>query len=198
MKKAEQGQQTRRELLRMGANLFALHGYHHTSTTEILAAAAISKGAFYHHFTSKEDFALAILSQLQQDYLEKVVGPIETDSAPDQRLGAALEKIVQLNSSAKWCNCRLLARLTQDVGSKENDLSRKVGETVDFLLSFLTRCVEEAIQSGAIKPSVNPQTLAQLILTTLFGTLILNALDDSPLEIAALVEQLQALVTTTD
>ena len=101
MKKAEQGQRTRRELLRMGANLFALHGYHHTSTNDILTAAAISKGAFYHHFAGKEDFVLAVLNQLQLDYQEVVVEPIERSVAPPERLTAALGKIVELNSIHK-------------------------------------------------------------------------------------------------
>jgi len=135
---------------------------------------------------------------LQQDYQEVVVEPIQTKWPPEQRLGAVLEKIVELNSSAKWVNCRLLVRLTQDVGRKGNDLSRKISETVDFLLEFLSRCVEEATRAGLVKANLDPQTLSRLILSTLFGALNLQSLESSPLQLDELVKQLQSLITTTD
>lgn len=193
MKKAEQGQKTRRELLRMGANLFALHGYHHTSTTEILAAVSISKGAFYHHFASKEDFALAILTQVQQDYAEVVVGPIQA-LPPEERFGAAMEKVVELNTSPQWCNSRLLARLTQDVGAKESNLSRKVSETIELLMQFMTKCVAEAIKGGKVKKELDPYAVAQMVLVTIFGAMCLKSLEESPADITSVIAHLESLV----
>ena len=196
MKKAEQGQRTRRELIRMGANLFALHGYHHTSTGEILDAASISKGAFYHHFVSKEDFALAVLDQILEDYQEQVIGPIET-LPPGERLGAALGRIVELNSSARWCNCRLLARLIQEMGRAENDLARKVSETSEFLVNFLTGCLQAAIEAGSIKAELQPQATAKLILASLFGVLSCKDVESLQIPLDGFINRLSALLTAT-
>lgn len=44
----------RTELLDIAASLFARSGYNATSVDEIIAQAGLSKGAFYHHFPSKE------------------------------------------------------------------------------------------------------------------------------------------------
>lgn len=44
----------RTELLDIAASLFARSGYSATSVDEIIAQAGLSKGAFYHHFPSKE------------------------------------------------------------------------------------------------------------------------------------------------
>lgn len=41
--------------------LFAEKGYHATSIQDIVEAWGISKGAFYHHFSSKEDLMLSIV-----------------------------------------------------------------------------------------------------------------------------------------
>ena len=43
--------------------LFCAHGYDATSVAEICSAADASKGAFYHHFPSKQDLFLEILDQ---------------------------------------------------------------------------------------------------------------------------------------
>ncbi|MCB1518095.1 MAG: TetR/AcrR family transcriptional regulator [Hyphomicrobiaceae bacterium] len=41
-------------LLQTGFQLFLAHGFDGTGINEILAATGLSKGAFYHHFTSKQ------------------------------------------------------------------------------------------------------------------------------------------------
>ena len=52
---------TRRdELLDVAQRLFALHGYDGTSVSQIIVELGVSKGAFYHYFSSKEDLVEAL------------------------------------------------------------------------------------------------------------------------------------------
>lgn len=73
--------------------LFAEKGYHATSIQDIVEAWGISKGAFYHHFSSKEDLMLSIVkhhfeklfSQFMNDKPEgesekKMVYPTNSDA----------------------------------------------------------------------------------------------------------------------
>ena len=53
-RKLEQGVATRARLLDAATALFAEHGYAGTSVEMLLAEAQVSRGAFYHHFASKE------------------------------------------------------------------------------------------------------------------------------------------------
>ena len=45
----------REEILDCALDLFARQGYDATSVNQLIECAGISKGAFYHHFSSKED-----------------------------------------------------------------------------------------------------------------------------------------------
>jgi TetR/AcrR family transcriptional regulator, cholesterol catabolism regulator len=49
------------KLIETAMKLFAKKGYHFTSIQDIVEAWGISKGAFYHHFSSKEDLMLSIV-----------------------------------------------------------------------------------------------------------------------------------------
>ncbi|WP_199426873.1 TetR/AcrR family transcriptional regulator [Thermaerobacillus caldiproteolyticus] len=51
----------RTQFIETAMKLFAEKGYHSTSIQDIVEAWGISKGAFYHHFSSKEDLMLSIV-----------------------------------------------------------------------------------------------------------------------------------------
>jgi TetR/AcrR family transcriptional repressor of nem operon len=52
------GPTTRDRLLWSATNLIREHGLHATTVDEVCEQAGVSKGAFFHHFSSKEDMAL--------------------------------------------------------------------------------------------------------------------------------------------
>src|SRR5246127_5846844 len=54
---------TREHLIDVGVGLMHRNGYNATGLTDILKAADVPKGSFYHHFGSKEDFAAAALER---------------------------------------------------------------------------------------------------------------------------------------
>ena len=131
MAKGTRGKKTRSDILQTASRLFALNGYFHTSTSDILESVSISKGAFYHHFKSKEDLALAVLEQLRRDYQESLIEPVRKVE-PDKRPGEMLDLIVKLNQSGQWFNCLLIARLTQEMSQQEGKLAGEVVETITF------------------------------------------------------------------
>lgn len=75
-----------RALLTSAVVCFAQNGFHATSTRHITSAVALSPGALYVHFSSKEDVLYAIARTGHQRSLEALTDPpiIETDlQAPD-------------------------------------------------------------------------------------------------------------------
>jgi AcrR family transcriptional regulator len=64
----KRGEETRANILSTASRLFAKHGYEATGVAEICQQAGISKGAFYHHFPSKQ----AIFLTLLEDWLSRL------------------------------------------------------------------------------------------------------------------------------
>lgn len=59
-------EETRARILQSARSLFGQQGYDATGVASICAAAEVSKGAFYHHFASKQ----AVFLQLLEDWLK--------------------------------------------------------------------------------------------------------------------------------
>ncbi|CDX39089.1 Transcriptional regulator, TetR family [Mesorhizobium sp. ORS 3359] len=81
----------REELLDHAQALFLKHGYDKASLNDVIAAAGISKGAFYHYFASKEALLEALAERFARQALagvQKIVYDPELD--PLARLNALL------------------------------------------------------------------------------------------------------------
>src|SRR4051794_6830982 len=65
-RRIERGQASRRHLLEIAARLFTERGYEATSITDVLERARLSRGAFYHHFQSKEALFEAVLEMVEE------------------------------------------------------------------------------------------------------------------------------------
>lgn len=65
--KADQTAATTQRLLAAARRLFAEHGFARTATEDIVAAAAVTRGALYHHFADKRALFEAVFLQLQAE-----------------------------------------------------------------------------------------------------------------------------------
>jgi AcrR family transcriptional regulator len=77
----QRADQTRERLLAAALDLFTRHGYDATGVAEICEAAGVSKGAFYHHFPSKQAVFLALLQQWVGE-LDAVLAAIAGQGGP--------------------------------------------------------------------------------------------------------------------
>jgi len=66
-KKIEQGDATREALLAAARGLFGDRGYAGTSLDEIARKAGVTKGAFYHHFSGKQELFLAVFEAVKKE-----------------------------------------------------------------------------------------------------------------------------------
>ena len=87
----------REELMDAALALFIAQGIAATSMDEIVKAAGVSKGGFYHHFASKDALLLALQDRYVGDFLAVLVAASAARPAVDWRgrLDAMLEAAVR-------------------------------------------------------------------------------------------------------
>ena len=76
--RSDKAQATREHLLEVATRLFADRGYESTSIETVLQEAGVSRGALYHHFSSKENLFEAVYASAQtrvaREIVEEAVG----------------------------------------------------------------------------------------------------------------------------
>ena len=79
----------RRQLLELGAELFATHSYAELSMAQIAREAGISKALLYHYFPSKQDYFVATLQQGAEEIARRTEP--DPDLPPFEALSASLD-----------------------------------------------------------------------------------------------------------
>jgi AcrR family transcriptional regulator len=95
----QRGEETRSHILDIAGELFAQRGYDATSVADICEGAGVTKGAFYHHFGSKQ----AVFLELRDRWLapldvQLALTPVEGETVPEvlQRVGAMVQAIFEV------------------------------------------------------------------------------------------------------
>jgi len=176
MVKSARGKYRRQEILQAAGGLFSLRGYFHTSTADILEAVAISKGAFYYHFRSKEELVTALLEELRKDYQQEVIKHVAGLADAAERPAGLLDRLVELNTSGRWYNCLLLTRLAMESCQYGHELSEQINSAVGWLTGEYGKILAEAQAAGSVRDDISADELAEFILSSMFGAIIYREL----------------------
>ncbi len=109
------GPSSRERLLGAAITLIRKNGYAATSIEEICRAAGVTKGAFFHHFASKEQLAVAAASHFTDRaarWFEEAPFLALPDPA-DRVLGYVDFRLARLTDDLSQCTC-LLGTLVQE------------------------------------------------------------------------------------
>jgi len=191
---SSKGQKTRSDILMAGARLFSLHGYSETSLSDILESTSISKGAFYYHFKSKRDLAIAVLEKLREDYEREVFEPVRAQADPAGRIKILLELLTELNESGRWDYCRLLGRLTLEFSRREDDLGEETAETMKWVVDFWAEIIEDAQGAAALRDDIAAKSLAELAVTLYLGAISQLKSEDEATDLRELLHNFYTLL----
>ena len=90
------GDEKRQEVLNTAERLFCQRGYEATSVQDILSAMALSKGGFYHHFTSKEEVLKALCERRAERMVAFTTQALNAATTPVGRINAVLHGFMPL------------------------------------------------------------------------------------------------------
>jgi AcrR family transcriptional regulator len=171
------GAATRALLLQVAAEGFAQRGYAETTMAELIARSGLTKGAFYFHFSSKEQLALAVIEEKQRQWVDSVQLAIDSEGRAIDRLrvvGLALVRVHRDDPSAFS-----VSRLTRDLAHIP-DVTDTVRSHMRAWLGLLSGLIGQAQADGDLPATIDADDLAAVLVAATDGLKDLGGLIDAP------------------
>jgi AcrR family transcriptional regulator len=139
---AERSARTRAALLASARRLFAEKGFAATGREEIAEVAGVTRGALYHHFASKTEVAAAVVAEIEDELVERVVtAALESRGLRDQLLRGCRAYV---EACADPTMARILADAPAVLGI-EACRALDAAACIPLLLSAFSRAEEEGV-----------------------------------------------------
>ncbi len=173
---------TRHLLLQTAFELIYVKGYQATSIDEIVAAAQLTKGAFFHHFANKADMGLALITEYMHDTIRTaMLDPILTDD------GDCLGQILYLMRHLLLETPALQARhgcphhnLIQEMAPIDPRFKDGLLAMTETVRAQLVALLAKAQQKGQIRQVVDIEQVVLFIFIGYAGVRNIGKLYDSP------------------
>lgn len=161
----KRAQQTRANLLEVGARLIEERGYESVSIKDIVEAAGVSVGTFYHYFDSKGVLYYAYIDQYFVSLREGLVNNM--GRSPLENLGLYVDGLLETIETAgpeyvsHWLSHTADAEYHRQIGY-EGDVSL-------IHASHIRDCIDAYVERGVLRPGVRSAVIAETVMTLFYG-----------------------------
>lgn len=173
-------------------------GFSAVGLSELLAAAEVPKGSFYHYFKSKEAFGEALLENYFSAYQARLSGLLKNGK------GSAAERLMQYWQL--W-----LETQTQDgtdgkclavkLGSEVSDLSEPMRIALERgttrIIELIAECIREAQEDGSLAADIKPTESALTLYNLWLGATVLTKIRRDPIALETAMAATRRLLELT-
>ena len=185
------GQETRQRIIAEAAVIFNQRGYEGCSIQAIMDATGLEKGGIYRHFETKEeiaaeafDYAWSIASSKRRQNLDAIPNHIA-------RLKQHIANFVHRSGLPGGCPL-LNTAIDSDNGNPV--LRDRVRKALREWQTFLRTMLEDGIQAGTIREAADPTTVANRIISSLEGAMLISRIERNDQALRSTLEQLSSWV----
>ncbi len=189
------GERTRQKIIATAAPIFNQRGFAGCSMQEVMEATGLEKGGLYRHFGSKEELAVEAFNFALQQAVKTRTGDLGHIEGALPKLRYLVKRFVETPSPLAG-GCPLMnTAVDADDG---NPLLRKLAkEGIRDWQHRLMAIVEAGLRKGEIRKGTEPRMVANSIIATLEGALMMSrlegtrtALEDARMALDGMIERL--------
>ena len=173
----KKGERTRERIIRQAAPLFNQRGYDGSSLNEIMAATELEKGGIYRHFASKQELAAAAFDYAWAEAVNSRRHDIDSVAHSVDKLKRYIANFVERRGTVPG-GCPLL-NTAMDSDDGNALLRNRARRALENWQNFLGSIVTQGIKKGEIRREVSKTKLANLIIATLEGAVMISRLEQS-------------------
>lgn len=163
---------TRQAILEAAAAAFARGGLAGTSLSDLVRQSGLTKGAFYFHFASKHELAVAVFRRKQEELLAGMAAGVAPDLPALDRLLTMLHTRVELLAADPSLRCVL--QLGQELRIESDPQSDYAGFQ-ETAIEVITELLAEGRRDGSVRRDIEPRPEAETVFAAILG---IDALSD--------------------
>lgn len=152
----------REHILSTGQRIMAGKGFSAVGLNEILTDAGVPKGSFYHYFTSKEAFGVAMLKRYFDEYLSELDATL---NQPGLNMAQRLMNYwQQWQESQSFFECQgkcLAVKLGAEVADLSDAMRLTLMSGTSGIISRLAQALESGVAEGSLLIDEEPGTVAE-------------------------------------
>lgn len=141
----------RDNILATGQRLMAGKGYSAVGLNEILTAAGVPKGSFYHYFGSKDAFGEALLDSYFEDYLAEIDVTLALPGLSMAQRVLRYFEVWQQTQSFFDCQGKCLAvKMAAEVADLSEAMRLSIRRGTSGIVSRLAAAIEAGVEEGSL------------------------------------------------
>ncbi len=154
-------------------------GYNDLGVQALLDATGTPKGSFYHHFKSKEDFALQVVDLYMVGVHQGLDACLsDTSRPPLQRVRSFFEATREHYRSDGYLGC-MLGGLGQELAGVSEVFRKKIDACLTTIGEQITTCLVDAKARGELPDGADPRAMAMLLVNCWEGAALRSRLQRS-------------------
>jgi TetR/AcrR family transcriptional regulator, transcriptional repressor for nem operon len=162
MEQAHEIQDVSEHILSVAQKIIAAKGYAAVGLTEILTAAEVPKGSFYHYFKSKDAFGEAMLKRYFENYVIEMDAILNTsDKSYAKRL---IDYWKHWHETQESFDCQgkcLAVKLAAEVADFSEPMRLALKQGTADIITRLGSAIESGVSDGSLNIQTNPNVLAK-------------------------------------
>lgn len=175
-----------------GLEIFHRKGYYNTSIDDILQELSLSKGAFYHHFKSKEDYFISIVQNLiVQKVYALLIEPLNTDENPLPVIVDSLERALEPGKRNEMAYGFMLNDFLTEFNKRNEEICVQLKEILTVWEVNLVSVLRRGKLDGHIARHVDCEGVATYIIASYLGMRSLMSDDTNKLLKYRYIQQLR-------
>ncbi|WP_121710224.1 TetR/AcrR family transcriptional regulator [Streptomyces sp. E5N91] len=165
---------TRQNILDTAQRIMARKGYSAVGINEVLAAASVPKGSFYHYFSSKDAFGEALLKSYFDEYLADMDGVLAQSGRSAAERLMAYWQMWRDTQSFDDCQGKCLAvKLGAEVADLSEPMRLALKEGTTLIVDRLERAITGGLTDGSIAVDDAPRETAQVLYDMWLGASVM-------------------------
>ncbi len=188
-----QGGATRARVIEATRTLINRQGFRNTTINDVIEATGVKKGNLYFHFPSKEDLALSILKEVEEEFFVFMAENLR-GKGPLEKLSNFFDAIFEKHRSVGFVGGCIVGNIALEMSDHNEHFSSIIKRVFQRWTTATAELLKEARKSGALKTNISPSVLAKTIVGTVEGGIMMSRVSKDERDLKNCLDSLRTLL----